>query len=52
MNYKDLEKEVEDRKTKLTKPSWRGDLTKNGLKSVQWGADLKEIEKESIKQYK
>lgn len=52
MNYRTLEKEVEDRKNKLTAKSWRGDLTTNGLRSVQWGVDLKEIEKESMLQYK
>lgn len=48
MNYKTLEHEIKERKEKLTKPSWRGDLTKRGLKSVNWG-DLKEIETQTIK---
>ena len=42
-SYQFLEKEIEDRKNKLTAKSWRGDLSKRGLKSIQWG-DLKEIE--------
>lgn len=48
MDYKNLEQEVKERKDNLTKPSWRGDLTKNGLKSIQWG-DLKEIETKILK---
>ena len=51
MNYKDLEKQIEDRKNKLTAKSWRGDLTKRGLDKVSWG-DLKEIEQESLEHYK
>lgn len=45
--YETLEQEVKDRKDKLTSQSWRGDLTKRGLKSIQWG-DLKEIESEVV----
>lgn len=41
--YQQLEKEVNDRHKKLTAQSWRGDLSKNGLKMVSWG-DLKELE--------
>lgn len=47
-SYKSLEQEVEDRKNKLTAKSWRGDLTKRGLKSIQWG-DLKAIETQTLK---
>lgn len=42
-NYQQLEKEVNDRHKKLTQKSWRGDLSKNGLKMVSWG-DLNELE--------
>ncbi len=48
MDYKTLQQEVAQRKDNLTKPSWRGDLTKRGLKSIQWG-DLKEIETQTLK---
>lgn len=48
MEYKTLEKEVAQRKYNLTKPSWSGNLTKRGLKSIQWG-DLKEIETQTLK---
>lgn len=48
MNYKSLEHEIKERKEKLTATSWRGDLTKRGLKSIQWG-DLKEIETQTLK---
>jgi hypothetical protein len=48
MDYKYLEQEVKERKYNLTKPSWRGNLTKRGLKSIQWG-DLKEIETQTLK---
>lgn len=41
-SYKFLEKEIEDRKNKLTAETWRGDLTTRGLKSIQWG-DLKGV---------
>lgn len=51
MNYETLEKQIEDRKNKLTAKSWRGDLTVKGLRSVQWG-DLKQIEQEAIKQHR
>ena len=51
MNYKDLQKEIKERKDKLTKVSWRGDLTVKGLRSIRWG-DLKQIEQESLQQYK
>lgn len=40
--YQQLEKEVNDRHKKLTTQSWRGDLSKNGLKVVSWG-DLNEL---------
>ena len=46
--YKSLEREIKERKEKLTAKSWRGDLTKRGLKSVNWG-DLKEIETQILK---
>ena len=45
--YETLEHEIKERKEKLTAKSWRGDLTKRGLKSIQWG-DLKEIESEVV----
>lgn len=45
--YKSIEQEIKERKDKLTAKSWRGDLTKRGLKSIQWG-DLKEIESEVV----
>lgn len=45
--YKSLEREIKERKEKLTAKSWRGDLTKRGLQSIQWG-DLKEIESEVV----
>lgn len=38
-----LEKEVNDRHKKLTAATWRGDLSKKGLKMVSWG-DLRELE--------
>lgn len=41
-DYQQLEKEVNDRYKKLTQKSWRGDLSKNGLKTVSWG-DLNEL---------
>lgn len=47
MNYKSLEQEIIERKEKLTAKSWRGDLTKRGLKSIQWG-DLNYIQSEII----
>ena len=47
MDYKYLEQEVKQRKDNLTKPSWRGDLTKRGLKSIQWG-DLNCIQSEVV----
>ena len=47
MNYKSLEQEIKELKDKLTAKSWRGDLTKIGLQSIQWG-DLKEIESEVV----
>ena len=47
MDYKTLEQEVAQRKDNLTKPSWRGDLTKMGLKLIQWG-DLNYIQSEVI----
>ena len=47
MDYKNLEQEIKERKEKLTAKSWRGDLTKRGLKSIQLG-DLKEIESEVV----
>ena len=47
MDYKFLEKEVEDRKDNLTKHSWRGDLSKRGLDMVQWG-DLKCIQDQVV----
>lgn len=48
MNYKSLEHEIKELKDKLTSKTWRGDLTKRGLKSVNWG-DLKEIETQTLK---
>jgi hypothetical protein len=48
MDYKYLEQEVKERKDNLTSKTWRGDLTKRGLKSIQWG-DLKEIETQTLK---
>lgn len=48
MDYKNLEQEIKERKEKLTAKSWRGDLTKRGLKSIHWG-DLKEIETQTLK---
>ena len=47
MNYKSLEHEIKERKDKLTRPSWRGDLSRKGLEEVSWG-DLKEIESEIV----
>lgn len=47
MNYKNLEQEIKERKDKLTSQSWRGDLTKRGLESVQWG-DLNYIQSEVV----
>lgn len=47
MDYKSLEHEIKERKEKLTAKSWRGDLTKRGLKSVNWG-DLNYIQSEVI----
>lgn len=49
MSYEYLEHEIKERKEKLTAKSWRGDLTKRGLKSIQWG-DLKEIETKHLNQ--
>ena len=46
-SYKFLEKEIEDRKNKLTAKSWRRDLSKRGLKSIQWG-DLKCIQDQVV----
>lgn len=48
MDYKSLEHEIMERKESLTAKSWRGDLSRNGLKSIQWG-DLKEIETQTPK---
>lgn len=45
--YETLEQEIKERKEKLTAKSWRGDLTKRGLKSIQWG-DLKEVETQTL----
>lgn len=45
--YETLEQEIKERKDNLTAKSWRGDLTKRGLKSIQLG-DLKEIESEVV----
>ena len=47
MDYKSLEHKIEERKNKLMAKSWRGDLSRNGLKSIQWG-DFKEIESEFV----
>ena len=47
MDYKSLEQEIEERKNNLTKHSWCGDLTKRGLKSIQWG-DLKYIQDQVV----
>lgn len=47
-SYKTLEHEIKDRKDKLMAQNWRGDLSKNGLKSIQWG-DLKELENQILK---
>lgn len=47
MDYKNLEQEIKERKEKLTSKTWRGDLTKRGLKSIQWG-DLNCIQSEVI----
>jgi hypothetical protein len=41
--YQQLEKEVNDRHKKLTATTWRGNLSKEGLKMVSWG-DLRELE--------
>lgn len=41
-DYQQLEKEVNDRHKKLTQKSWRGDLSKKGLRMVSWG-DLNEL---------
>ena len=46
-SYKTLEKEIEDRKNKLTAQSWRGDLTKRGLDNISWG-DLNYIQSEIL----
>ena len=47
MNYKSLEREIKERKEKLTKPCWRGDLSRNGLDNVFWG-DLKYIQDQVV----
>lgn len=47
MDYKSLEREIKERKEKLTAKSWRGDLTKRGLDKVQWG-DLKCIQDQVV----
>lgn len=47
MDYKSLEHEIKERKDNLTEHSWRGDLTKRGLKSIQWG-DLKCIQDQVV----
>ena len=47
MDYKNLEQEIKERKEKLTAKSWRGDLTKRGLQSIQWG-DLKCIQDQVV----
>lgn len=47
MEYKSLEQEIEERKNNLTKPSWRGDLSRSGLDKVQWG-DLKCIQDQVV----
>ena len=47
MDYKNLEQEIKERKEKLTKHSWRGDLSKRGLDMVQWG-DLKYIQDQDV----
>ena len=52
MDYKTLEQEIVQRKDKLTKHSWRGDLSKRGLDNVSWGIDLKKIEQESLDIFK
>ena len=46
-SYKNLEQEIKERKDNLTSQSWRGDLTKRGLKSIQWG-DLKYIQDQVV----
>lgn len=46
--YNSLEQEVKERVDKLTARSWRGDLSKSGLKDIQWGKDLKEIEQQVL----
>ncbi len=40
--YETLEHEIKERKDALTRPSWRGDLSIGGLKSIRWG-DLNNI---------
>ena len=47
MDYKSLEHEIKERKESLTAKSWRGDLSKRGLKSIQWG-DLKCIQDQVV----
>lgn len=49
-SYKSLEQEIKERKESLTAKSWRGDLSRNGLKSIQWG-DLREIESEVLNKH-
>jgi hypothetical protein len=49
--YETLEQEIKERKDNLTAKSWRGDLTKRGLQSIQWG-DLKCIQDQVVNKQK
>ena len=51
MNYKSLEHEIKERKDKLTRPSWRGDLSRKGIDKVHWG-DLNYIQSEVLNRQK
>ncbi|QDB73959.1 hypothetical protein [Aeromonas phage 4L372D] len=51
MDYKNLEQEIKERKDKLTRPSWRGDLSRKGLDNIQFG-DLNYIQNEVLNKQK
>lgn len=49
--YETLEHEIKERKDALTKPSWRGDLSRKGIDKVHWG-DLNYIQSEVLNKQK
>ena len=49
--YETLEQEIKERKAALTKPSWRGDLSRKGIDNIQFG-DLNYIQSEVLNKQK